>query len=131
MVVSDNVWSVREIRFAGRNEMLRFNNLVQMGGVGESDEFLPVHYDIDATFRFLGNVVDGNYTAVLDYKDIVQRDPSVRRKKRRKASMICLNLTPCVAIRMLLSVIRFISMRYVLFPCPPMKKTVSGLLLEA
>lgn len=85
MVVSDNVWSVREIRFAGRNEMLRFNNLVQMGGVGESDEFLPVHYDIDATFRFLGNVVDGNYTAVLDYKDIVQRDPSVRRKKKEKS----------------------------------------------
>lgn len=85
MVVSDNVWSIREIRFAGRNEMLRFNNLVQMGDVGEADEFLPVHYDIEATFRFLGNVMDGNYTAVLDYKDIAQRDPSIRLKKKEKS----------------------------------------------
>lgn len=85
MVVSDNVWSVREIRFAGRNEILRFNNLVQMGEVGEANEFLPVHYDIGATFHFLGNVMDGNYTAVLDYKDIAQRDLSVRRKKGGKS----------------------------------------------
>lgn len=84
MIVSDNVWSVREIRFSGRNEMLRFNNLILMGGVGEADEFLPVHSSVDATFRFLGNVVDGNYTAVLDYKDIVQRDPSSVRKKVEK-----------------------------------------------
>lgn len=76
MIVSDNVWSVREIRFAGRSEMLRFNNLVRMGEVGEADEFLPVHYDIEATFKFLGNVIDGNYTAVLDYKSIVQRNPA-------------------------------------------------------
>lgn len=82
MIVSDNVWSVREIRFAGRNEMLRFNNLVRMGDVGEPNEFLPIHYNIEATFRFLGNVVDGNYTAVLDYKDIVQKDPSVNLKKK-------------------------------------------------
>lgn len=81
MVVSDNVWSVREIRFAGRNEMLRFNNLVEMGKVGEANEFLPMHYDVSATFHFLGNVVDGNYTAVLDYKDIVSRNPSIRKKK--------------------------------------------------
>lgn len=43
MIVSDNVWSVREIRFSGRSEMLRFNNLVKMGQVGSEDEFLPVH----------------------------------------------------------------------------------------
>ena len=42
LMVSDNVWSVREIRFSGRSEMLRFNNLVKMGNVGDSDEFLPV-----------------------------------------------------------------------------------------
>ena len=43
MIVSDNVWSVREIRFSGRSEMLRFNNQVRMGQVGSKDEFLPVH----------------------------------------------------------------------------------------
>ena len=84
MIVSDNVWSVREIRFAGRSEMLRFNNLVRMGEVGEADEFLPVHYDIEATFKFLGNVIDGNYTAILDYKSIVQRNPAQLQRKDGK-----------------------------------------------
>lgn len=84
MIVSDNVWSVREVRFSGRNEMLRFNNLTQMGDVGESDEFLPVHSDVEATFRFLGNVVEGKYTAVLNYKNIVQSDPSNIRKVEEK-----------------------------------------------
>nr|WP_083808280.1 DUF5686 family protein [Bacteroides helcogenes] len=84
MVVSDNVWSIREMRFAGRNEILRFNNLVQMGNVGESDEFLPVHYDVDASFRFLGNLINGNYTAVLDYKSIHQRNLSQAREGREK-----------------------------------------------
>ena len=42
MTVTDNVWSIREIRFAGSSEYLRFDNLVQMGDVGEADEFLPV-----------------------------------------------------------------------------------------
>lgn len=82
MIVSDNVWSVREIRFAGRSELLHFNNLVRMGEVGSSDEFLPVHYNVDATFRFLGNVVDGSYTAALNYKEIRQRDPSRLRQRK-------------------------------------------------
>ena len=83
MIVSDNVWSVREIRFSGRSEMLRFNNLVKMGQVGSEDEFLPVHFNVDATFRLLGNVIDGSYTAVLDYKDIHQKDPAVATGRNR------------------------------------------------
>jgi hypothetical protein len=85
MVVSENVWSVREMYFSGRSEMLRFNNMIRMGDVGESDEFLPVHYDVDATFRFLGNVVDANYIAALDYKTIIQKDPSRMDRKRLKS----------------------------------------------
>ena len=86
MIVSDNVWSIREIRFSGRSEMLRFNNLVRMGEVGEPDEFLPIHYNVEATFRFLGNVVDGSYMAVLDYKSIHQKDPSVVLKRNTEKS---------------------------------------------
>ena len=86
MIVSDNVWSVREIRFSGRSEMLRFNNLVKMGQVGSEDEFLPVHFNVDATFRLLGNVIDGSYTAVLDYKDIHQKDPAVVTGRNRTKS---------------------------------------------
>lgn len=46
-----------------------------MGQVGSEDEFLPVHFNVD-TFRLLGNVIDGSYAAVLDYKDIHQKDPA-------------------------------------------------------
>ncbi|MGI6793562.1 DUF5686 family protein [Bacteroides sp. KG68] len=85
LVVSDNVWSVREMRFSGRNEMVRFNNLVKMGSVGASDEFLPLRYGIDASFRLLGNVIEGTYEAVLDYKDIIRKMPENVRKPSRKS----------------------------------------------
>lgn len=71
LVVSNDVWSVREIRFAGRSSLVRFNNLVRMGEVGAADEFLPVSCHLDGRFRFLGNVIDGDYTAVLDYGEII------------------------------------------------------------
>lgn len=80
LIVSDNVWSVREMRFTGRNEMVKFDNLLKMGDVGSADEFLPQQYEVDAAFRFLGNVMEGSYEAVLDYKDIVQARPDYMRK---------------------------------------------------
>ena len=83
LVVSDGVWSIREIRFTGSSEMLSFNNHVKMGGVGEADEFLPVSCDVEATFHFMGNLIDGNYTAVLDYKSITQKLPTQKRKRNR------------------------------------------------
>ena len=84
VVVSEDVWSVREMHFVGRSEMLRFNNMIRMGDVGETNEFLPVHYDVDATFRFLGNVVDAEYVAVLDYQSITQKDISKQERKKQK-----------------------------------------------
>lgn len=64
--------------------MLRFNNLVRMGQVGSANEFLPVHFSIDATFRLLGNVIDGSYTAVLDYKEISQKRPGCCAEQDKK-----------------------------------------------
>lgn len=86
MVVSDNVWSVREIRFAGRSEMFRFDNLLQLGEVGAPDEFLPVRYMVEGSFRFLGNVIDGSYTASLKYSEISQKDAGreVQEQKKEK-----------------------------------------------
>lgn len=97
MVVSDHVWSVREMRFAGRSEMLRFDNLLKMGEVGTPGEFLPVHYNVNATFRFLGNIIDGSYTAVLDYKEIRQRDPS--REVRRDSTKSRYDLSDSYTLR--------------------------------
>ncbi|MBQ8501466.1 MAG: hypothetical protein IJ494_04045 [Bacteroides sp.] len=81
VVVSDGVWSIREMRFTGRSEMVYFNNLIKMGRVGEEDEFLPTHYDVEADFRFVGNRMEGHYTAVLKYKEIRQHSPSVKQEK--------------------------------------------------
>ena len=44
---------------------------------------MPVHFNIDATFRLLGNVIDGSYTAVLNYKEISQKDPAVVRNRTK------------------------------------------------
>lgn len=70
MIVSGDVWSIRELQFSGRSEYLRFDNLIRMGEVDSASEFLPVRYDFNTTFRFLGSVVDGSYTAVLNYRSI-------------------------------------------------------------
>lgn len=76
MIVSADVWSIREIRFSGRSEMYRFTNHLKMGEVGAPDEFLTLHYDVTGAFRFLGNVIDASYVATLDYWDIRQQRPA-------------------------------------------------------
>lgn len=76
MIVSDNVWSIREIRFAGRSEVFRFCNCLKMGNVGEKNEFLPVQSEVEGSFNLLGNVINGSYLAVLNYKMIQHRNPA-------------------------------------------------------
>lgn len=83
MVVSGEVWSVREIYFKGRSEISQFTNYMRMGEAGADNEFLPVEYDVNALFRFMGNVVEGNYHAWLDYKDIEIQQSFVQEKEPR------------------------------------------------
>lgn len=87
MVVSSNVWSVREIRFSGRSEMITFTCWIKMGDVGKKNEFLPVRYDVEALFKFLGNKVDGTYTASLDYKSIELKEKKTRKKEKKKYNL--------------------------------------------
>ncbi len=84
MIVSSNVWSVREIRFFGTVGTDHVHLLDQDGEVGKKDEFLPVRYDVEALFKFLGNKVDGNYTASLDYKSIELKEKRKVRKKEKE-----------------------------------------------
>ncbi len=86
MVVSDNVWSVREILFSGRSEYLKFSILIKMGDVGEEDEFLPRQYDMECTFKMLGNVIDGEYVAVLRYDDITHKSTMSAQEPERGKS---------------------------------------------
>lgn len=83
MIISNRNWSVREIRFSGRSGFIRFTCQIQMGEAGQKDEFLPVLYELDASFVFVGNKVDGNYTASLDYKSIELKGEKMHSKRRR------------------------------------------------
>lgn len=94
MIVSSDVWSVREIRFSGRSELLTFENLIKMGEVGDDNEFLPVRYEFGVRFNFVGNVVDGSYLASLDYSSIELKEKSKYRKEKKK-----LNLTESYTLR--------------------------------
>lgn len=87
MIVSSNVWSVREIRFSGRSELITFTCWIKMGEVGKKNEFLPVRYDVEALFKFLGNKVDGAYTASLDYKSIELKERKTRKKEKKKYNL--------------------------------------------
>ena len=87
MIVSSTNWSIREIRFSGRSELITFTCYIQMGEEGEKDEFLPVRYELDARFNFLGNKVDGNYTASLDYKSIELKEKETDIKKKKKYNL--------------------------------------------
>lgn len=84
MVVSANVWSVREIRFSGQSELLLFENLIEMGDVGAENEFLPVLYECNVRFKFVGNVLDGSYTATLKYNSIVLEEVRKHMKPKKK-----------------------------------------------
>lgn len=84
MVVSSDVWSVREMRFSGRSELLTFENHIKMGEVGDDNEFLPVSYDFKVRFNFVGNVVDGSYLATLDFNSIELKELSKYRKEKKK-----------------------------------------------
>ena len=94
MIVSSDVWSVREIRFSGRSELLTFENLIKMGEGGDDNEFLPVRYEFEVRFNFVGNVVDGSYLASLDYSSIELKEKSKYRKEKKK-----LNLTESYTLR--------------------------------
>lgn len=70
MIVTENAWSVRRIRFKGKSELLTFECDITMGGIGEDTEYLPVRNKVDASFGFAFNVMDGYYTADILYQDI-------------------------------------------------------------
>ncbi|MDR0961222.1 MAG: DUF5686 family protein [Mediterranea sp.] len=86
LVVSENVWSVRELFFESRSELMRLRNTIKLGEVGTDNEFLPARYDIQAKFRFLGNVAYANYTALLDYQSITQKASDTPDRRRQPKS---------------------------------------------
>ncbi len=80
MTVTEGAWSVREISFSGRSELLKFDCRIVMGDIGTATEYLPVKHDIKASFAFAFNVMEGYYEATMAYHDI-QYHENVKHNK--------------------------------------------------
>lgn len=82
MIVSSDVWSVCEICFFGRLELLLFSCLIKMGSVGKDDEFFLVSYNVEGQFNFLGNCINGVYVVLFNYYDIVFEENQNKWKEK-------------------------------------------------
>lgn len=81
MVVSNQLWTIREMHLEGQTEFIRFKINVLMGERGD-EEFLPKKFDVDIFFNFIGNKIDGSYSAYFKYDEIVLSD--MRKRLKRK-----------------------------------------------
>ncbi len=84
VIITNGAWSIREMCFDGRNEMVRFKNRIMMGKVGAETEMLPMSYNLDVYFHFMGNRIDATYKALLTYKDIRLDMPHLTLKELRR-----------------------------------------------
>lgn len=75
LVVTENVWSIREMSFTSHSEWFSTTVQLRMGEVGDADEFLPLSCRVNGSFGLLGNKIEGEYEAVLNYVEIVPRRP--------------------------------------------------------
>lgn len=83
LIVSEKVWSIREIEFRGRSEYLSATCVIKLGEVGAKDEFLPLSYNIDATLRFLWNKVRLVCDTRIKYDKIILKKNIVEEKKTK------------------------------------------------
>ena len=83
--VSDEVWTIREVYFEGKFDMIEFKLRNIMGEDGY-EEFLPVHLDMDINFRFMGNHLEMNADAWVKYQMVNFYKGGERRKSQKKHS---------------------------------------------
>jgi hypothetical protein len=85
MVICDDTWIIRELKFSGRSEYLNFTNIVQMGDDHhEYANLLPVRFDSKISFHLLGNVIDEYFTIDMDYKSIKPSKKDTVKNRKSK-----------------------------------------------
>jgi len=83
MVVSSQLWTVRQMYMEGQSGVMKFNMKVEMGVRGE-EAFLPVKHEMNFFFRFLGNRIDGSYTASSVYSKVkISEIKKLKKEKKR------------------------------------------------
>lgn len=85
LVVTENVWSIREMSFTSRSEWYSSTVTLHMGKVGATDEFLPVDCQVNGSFSLLGNKIDGHYACILNYVEITPRNSFPTEDKEDKS----------------------------------------------
>jgi hypothetical protein len=83
--VSDEVWTIREVCFEGKFDMVDFKLHNVMGEEGD-EEFLPVRLKLDLFFKFMGNHLEMNADAWVKYNMIQFYAGGERRKSQKKHS---------------------------------------------
>lgn len=83
MWVSDQIWTIRELYFEGIYDVIRFKVHVKMGEEGDM-EFLPVQFDLNLVFKFLGNHLEMNCNAWMKYNEVKFYEGTARRKSKKK-----------------------------------------------
>lgn len=83
MWVSDQIWTIRELYFEGVYDVIRFKVHVRMGDEGDV-EFLPVQFDLNLVFKFLGNHLEMDMGAWLKYNEIKFYEGAARRRSKKK-----------------------------------------------
>ena len=69
MWVSDQVWTIRQLYIEGVYDVINFKVNIIMGEEGD-EEFLPVRFDLNLIFKFLGNHLEMNCNAWMIYNEI-------------------------------------------------------------
>ena len=88
MWVSDQVWTIRQLYIEGVYDVINFKVNIIMGEEGD-EEFLPVRFDLNLIFKFLGNHLEMNCNAWMKYHEIhYYNQGEARRKSSKKHLMI-------------------------------------------
>lgn len=83
MWVSDQIWTIRELYIEGVYDVIRFKVRVKMEEEGDV-EFLPVQFDLNLVFKFIGNHLEMDMGAWLKYNEIKFYEGAARRKSQKK-----------------------------------------------
>ena len=83
--VSDEIWTIREVYFEGKFDMIEFKLRNIMGEEGD-EEFLPVKLNLDINFKFMGNHLEMNADAWVKYNMVQFYKGGKRRKSQKKHS---------------------------------------------
>ena len=95
MWVSDQIWTIRELYIEGVYDVIRFKVRVKMGEEGDV-EFLPVQFDLNLVFKFIGNHLEMDMGAWLKYNEIKLGDMLISSYNVNLSSMGSVHCSPLI-----------------------------------